>query len=127
MKKSKSLAGIIGPTLVVMVASELKAWNPTLYDSQIAPLVYLSGVLLFVAGIAIVRAHNIWVLGWQTFLTLAGWFALLLGLVRMFFPQVYKTQFKNDGSTLVVEAFLILLGIFLTIKAYWPSKGQEQA
>ena len=62
MEKSKSIAGIVGPTLIVMVLSELKIWNPTLYETQIAPIVYLSGVLLFIAGISIVRSHNLWVL-----------------------------------------------------------------
>lgn len=122
MEKSKSIAGIVGPTLIVMVLSELKLWNPTLYDSQIVPLVYISGVLFFVAGIAIVRSHNIWILGWQTSLTIIGWFAVLLGLVRMFFPHLYIAQFKNDNSAFILEILLILLGLFLTFKAYSPKQ-----
>ena len=119
MEKSKSIAGIVGPTLLVMVLSELKIWNPTLYDTQIALIVYLSGVLLFIAGISIVRSHNVWVLGWQTSLTIIGWFAILLGLVRMFFPHSYKAQFQNNNLALMIEVFLILLGVYLTYKAYW--------
>jgi len=46
-----------------MVLSELNMWNPALYETQIVPLVYLSGVLLFISGISIVRNHNIWVWG----------------------------------------------------------------
>ncbi len=65
MDKSKSLAKIVGPTLIVMI-SEMKIWNPTLYDTQIVPLIYLNGVLLFVAGLAIVNKHNIWTFSWQT-------------------------------------------------------------
>ena len=52
MQKSKSIAAIAGPTMIVMVFSEMKFWNPTLYDAQIVPLIYLNGVLLFVAGLA---------------------------------------------------------------------------
>lgn len=122
MEKSKSIAGIVGPTLIVMVLSELKIWNPTLYKTQIAPLVYLLGVLLFIAGISIVRRHNIWVLGWQMSLTIIGWLAILLGLIRMFFPHVYKTQFKNNDSALIIEVLLILLGIYLTYQAYWTRR-----
>lgn len=102
-----------------MVLSELKIWNPTLYETQIAPLIYLSGVLFFIAGISIVRNHNIWALGWQTSLTLIGWSAILLGIIRMFFPHLYKVQFKNNNFALLVEVLLILLGIYLTYKAYW--------
>lgn len=122
MEKSKSIAGIVGPTLLVMVLSELKLWNPTLYDTQIVPLVYLSGVLIFIAGLTIVRNHNIWVLGWQTILTIIGWLAIALGIIRMFFPQPYTAQFKNDNSTLFIEIALILTGILLTVKAYSPAK-----
>lgn len=125
LEKSKSIAGIVGPTLIVMVSSELKIWNPTLYDTQIAPLVYLSGVLLFIAGISIVRSHNIWVLGWQTSLTIIGWFAMLLGLMRLFFPHSYKAQFKNTNFDLVIEVLLILLGVYLTFKAYLPMQKSK--
>lgn len=126
MEKSKSIAGIVGPTLIVMILSELKLWNPTLYDTQSVPLVYLSGVLFFIAGIAIVRSHNIWIWSWQTILTIIGWLAILLGCVRMFFPHAYIAQFKNDNSALFIEILLILLGIFLTIKAYSSERRQNE-
>ena len=122
MERSKSIAGIVGPTLIVMVLSELRLWNATLYDTQIVPLVYISGVLFFVAGIAIVRSHNIWILGWQTSLTIIGWLSVLLGLARMFFPHFYIAQFKNDNSAFILEILLILLGLFLTFKAYSPKQ-----
>jgi hypothetical protein len=122
ISKSQSIASIVGPTLVLMVASELKLWNPGLYDEQITPLIYLSGVLLFIAGLAIAKIHNIWVRGWQTSLTVFGWFATALGASRMFFPQAYKENFKNDITAFAVEITLILFGLFLTFKAYWPIK-----
>jgi len=123
MQKSKSIAGIVGPTLMVMVISEMKAWNPTLYDEQIVPLVYLSGILLFVAGISVIRMHNIWTLGWPVLITLTGWSALILGMFRAFFPQTYKGSFENGITALAVELVLICTGIVLTAKAYWPAKS----
>jgi hypothetical protein len=60
MTNSKHIGGLLGPTLMVMVASEFPLIQPHLYDKQIPPVVYLSGVLLFVAGLAIVRWHNLW-------------------------------------------------------------------
>jgi hypothetical protein len=121
MEKSKSIAGLAGPTLVVMVLSEMKLWNPTLYDTQIAPLIYLNGVLLFIAGLAIVRTHHIWAYSWQTLVTIVGYLGIVLGLFRMFFPHVQKSEFRNTDSVLIVEILLILLGMFLTFKAYFPS------
>ena len=105
-----------------MIMAEMKLWNPTLYDTQIVPVVYLNGVLLFVAGLAIVRSHNIWTYAWPTVLTLVGYTALILGLFRMFFPQVQQAEFENNPTIFVLEIILILIGIFLTFKAYYPTK-----
>lgn len=49
-------------------------------------LIFLSGILLFVAGVAMVRTHNIWVGGWPVVVTVLGWLAVLSGLLRMLFP-----------------------------------------
>jgi hypothetical protein len=122
MDKSKSLAKIVGPTLIVMIFSEMRIWNPTLYDTQIVPLIYLNGVLLFVAGLAIVNKHNIWTFSWQTILTIVGYLGIVLGLFRMLFPQVQQGKFENNNSILVIEIILIFIGLFLTIKAYCPTK-----
>ncbi len=121
MVKSKSIAKIVGPTLIVMVFSEMRLWNPTLYDTQIVPLIYLNGVILFVAGLAIINNHNVWIYGWQTVVTIIGYAVLIIGLLRMLFPEIQKAEFKNDTSTMIVEAALILIGVFLTFKAYFPS------
>ncbi len=115
---SRKIAAIVGPVLTVMVTAELRFWNPTLYIEQITPLVYLSGILIFTAGLAIVRSHYVWVFQWPVLLTFVGWAAILMGLTRIFFPQSYKAQFRNDNLVLVVEMILILIGIILTVQAY---------
>jgi protein-S-isoprenylcysteine O-methyltransferase Ste14 len=68
MRTSKTIAGLIGPTLVaVAVAVVLNLGSfPALAEqvSRDPALIFLSGILLFVAGLAIVRAHNIWAGDW---------------------------------------------------------------
>jgi hypothetical protein len=80
---SKQVGGLVGPTLVAMLIAEFPLVQPTLYDAQIPPVIYLSGVLMFVAGLAVVRAHNVWARNWTVLITLSGWFFLALGLVRI--------------------------------------------
>ena len=58
MTNSKRIGGLLGSTLMVIVASEFPLIQPHLYDEQIPPVVYLSGVIMFVAGLAIVQWHN---------------------------------------------------------------------
>jgi hypothetical protein len=81
---------------------------------------------LFVAGIAIVRSHNLWVLAWPVLITLTGWAGIALGLLRVFFPQAYLGSFNNGASVMVVELVLIGLGLFLTVKGYLPFQKNTQ-
>ena len=125
MPNSKRIAGLVGPTIVAMLVSEYPLVQPHLYDAQIPPVVYLSGVLMFVGGLAIVRVHNHWARNWTVLVTLSGWFALLLGLFRMFAEGSYQ---RGSASTsvnvfMVLEGLLLLGGLIMTFKAY--SRGSE--
>ena len=120
MASSRQLAGLIGPTIVAMIASEFPLVQPHLYDHQIPPVVYLSGVLMFVAGLAIVRVHNHWAWNWTVLVTLAGWFSASLGLFRMFAAGAYQAGSASTPTPvfMVLEGILLLCGIVLTYKAY---------
>jgi hypothetical protein len=117
---SRRIAGLVGPTMVAMLVSEFPVVQPHLYDAQIPPVVYLSGVLMFVAGLAIVRAHNHWVREWSVLVTLSGWFSLTLGLFRMFAAGLYQRGSAQTSSTvfMVLEGVLLVLGLIMTFKAY---------
>jgi hypothetical protein len=120
VENSRRIAGLVGPTLVAMLVSEFPLVQPHLYDAQIPPVVYLSGAVMFVGGLAIVRAHNHWARDWTVLVTLSGWFALLLGLFRMFAAGFYQRGSARASSTLfiVVEGILLIAGLIMTFKAY---------
>ena len=119
MTDSRRIAGIVGPVLIALMLTENPFVNPRLYDDQIAPVVYLSGTLLFIAGLFTIRAHNRWSLGWPLLITLLGWGAAALGLVRMAFPHAYLETETADGAVVVAtELVLLAVGVFLTIKGY---------
>jgi hypothetical protein len=124
MHDSKQIAGLVGPVLVAMLVSEFPLVQPHLYDAQIPPVVYLSGVLMFTAGLAIVRTHNRWVCNWTVLVTLTGWFALAFGFVRMFAASLYQQSFANTSATvfIVLEGILLVLGLIMTFNAYVPDK-----
>lgn len=120
MADSKRLAGLIGPTLVAMLVSESPLVQPRLYDSQTPPVVYLSGVLMFVGGLAVVRVHNVWARNWAVLITLTGWFFLVLGLIRMFAAAQYKEASARTNSAVftVLEGLLLALALFITYQGY---------
>lgn len=125
MADSKRIAGLLGPTIVVMVAAEFPLVQPHLYDAQIPPVVYLSGVLMFVAGLATVQAHNLWRRDWMVLVTLSGWFFLLLGLFRMFAAGLYQRRSASASSVffIILEGILFLVGLIMTFKAYSRSSA----
>ena len=120
MLNSKRIAGLVGPTIVAMLVSEFPLVQPHLYDTQIPPVVYLSGVLMFVGGLAIVRTHNHWARDWTVLVTLSGWFSLALGLFRMFAAGLYQRGSANTSATafMVLEGILLVIGLVITFKAY---------
>jgi hypothetical protein len=125
MIMSKRIAGLLGPALMAMVAAEFPLVQPHLYDQQIPPVIYLSGVLMFVAGLAIVRWHNFWRKDWTMLITLSGWGLLALGLFRMFAAGLYRRGTTNTGTGffMSIEIVLFAAGLIMTFKAYTRDSG----
>jgi hypothetical protein len=99
---SKTIGGLVGPTFVaIAIAMLLNVGSMPLIAAQVArdpALILLSGILLLVAGIAIVRAHNVWSGGWPVLVTIVGWLALLGGLARIFFPHSARWDRGSSGQ-----------------------------
>jgi surface polysaccharide O-acyltransferase-like enzyme len=118
MADSKHIAGLIGPAIIALTASELL--NLHIWATNIAPVTYLNGTLLFIAGLAIVRAHNRWTRGWPVMVTLTGWFIMLGGLYRMFAPEAQ--QFPQNSYSYAAITVFLAIGSILTYKAYGRGK-----
>ena len=126
MTTSKTIAGLIGPTLVAIAAGMLLNLSsfPALAEqvSRDPALIFVSGILLFVAGLAIVRAHNLWTGGWPVLVTVLGWLAILSGLVRIFFPTglaaIAGEIAQSTGLITAGAIVFLVLGAFLSFKGY---------
>lgn len=115
MANSKNIAGLLGPSLVAITLSETV--NIHIWAGNTAAGVHFNGSVLFVAGLAIVRAHNLWVRSWPVLVTLTGWAIMLLGLFRMFFPELQLEAAKHTTAVSLEIMPVLALGIFLTHKA----------
>jgi membrane-bound ClpP family serine protease len=111
---SRQLAGLIGPTLTAIGATE--ALNMHIFENQIAPVVYLNGTILFVVGLALIRAHNRWAWKWPTFITVTGYVLLVGGLFRMIAPEAPKASANVTSYTMF--AAIVLMGLFLSYQGY---------
>ncbi len=125
MADSRQIAGLVGPSLIVLTIPE--AINAHVFVTQTAPVVYLNGGLLFVAGFSIVRSHNRWTRSWPVMVTLVGWVGILAGLFRMFFPELGRQGAQSLVTVIASAVITSAIGIFLTFKAYAPEDGKTTA
>jgi hypothetical protein len=122
MTNSKHLAGLIGPGIIILTTSEVMNYH--IWATNIPPVTYLNGIILFIAGLSIVRVHNSW-RGWPVAVTLAGWFGIIGGLFRVFFPEA--KQASETTITYAAIAVLFGFGVFLTFKAYTRNGNKSVA
>jgi hypothetical protein len=123
VEAAKRIAGLVGPALIAITTSEVV--NLDFVEEQYRFYSYANGTVVFVAGLAIVRAHNRWTRGWPVVVTLTGWGTMFLGLFRMFAPEA-----KQGGAsipTFIGIAIPFAAGVFLTFKAYWPRDNKTAA
>jgi hypothetical protein len=129
MTSSKTIAGLMGPTLIAIAAALLvnlgsipALVEPVAHDPA---LVVVSGVLSFVAGLAVVRVHNHWAADWTVLVTILGWLLLIGGLVRMLFPLwlagMAASLGRSTGMIAGEAVVLLVIGLYLSYNAYMTS------
>jgi len=113
---ARTIARIVGPAAIAIAVTE---WaNMAIYAAQIAPVVYLDGTLMFVAGVAILQSHFVWRWGWRLLVTLSGVVVAGVGLFRMILPAA--PQATAGAATDIVFVLLILVGAILSFQGYRP-------
>ena len=131
MAHSKTIAALMGPLLAAMGVAMLinRSLFPTIVG-EVAhnyALIFLSGILTLLAGLAIVRVHNVWTGGWPILVTVLGWLAIVSGLVRIWLPQgaapIAEAFAGNSASILIGGLVVLALGAFLSYKAYGPGNS----
>lgn len=123
MTNSVRIAGLVGPFLVALTLTELI--NLDIWAHTPAVVVYLSGTLLFVAGLSIVRVHNHWTTRWPVLVTI-GWFALLAGLARMMAPEFAQRLVEHTTTPYPWILAMLAIGSVLTVKAYRGAGTTEE-
>ncbi len=126
MAISKTIAALLGPTLIASAVSiflNLDAWPSMVSQAFNNPaLIFVTGYPLFVAGLAIVRFHNQWTGGWPVVVTVLGWLTVVSGLSRILFPtrlaEIATRAVQTPGLMPIAAIIILSLGAFLSFKAY---------
>ena len=125
MATTKMIAGLMGPTLLAIgIAMLVNARHFPEMAKQIGHdpgLIFVSGILLLVAGLAIVRVHNVWGGGWRVVVTVLGWLAVISGILRMlpFWAASIASSLGQSSTPVIIGALVpLLVGAFLSYKAF---------
>jgi hypothetical protein len=126
MHTSLNIASLVGPVLCAIGIGMLA--NQATYRDMAAqflaglPFIYFSGVLMVVAGLAILNVHNVWTPDWRSAVTVIGWVLTGVGAFRIIAPQF--ANFLASGIIASAGFFtglgivLVGLGGFITFKGY---------
>jgi len=142
MTTSKYLARLIGPVLAVAaigMAIGLMQEGES-YSSMIKEfigsraLIFITGVLALVAGVAIVNAHNLWVQDWRVIVTVLGWLLVIRGVINLVFPAFAQTLgdriVASHAGSVAGAAVAFVLGAILCLMGYeelWEKMPSRQS
>jgi len=120
------LAKLIGPFFLVVGASLLlnQAQFRTMADELMRSpaLVFLTGLMILPAGLAIVLTHNVWAADWRVLITLLGWLSTLSGALRLAAPKraldVGRRLYARPNVLYVSAAIWLAVGAVLSFYGY---------
>jgi hypothetical protein len=96
MQTSIFLARLIGPVMIVAGLAVLlnqrgfRELAQEFVESR--ALIFLSGLIILPAGVAIILVHNVWTADGRLMITLFGWIVAITSAVRVIAPQFVMTR-----------------------------------
>ena len=130
MTSSTYIARLMGPVLLVIgigMAVGLMLQGEG-YSSLLREfigsrsLIFITGILALVAGLAIVNTHNLWVRDWRVLVTVLGWLLVIRGITLLVFPSIVQTLgdrvLASQGGIIAGASFAIVIGAILCIMGY---------
>jgi predicted MFS family arabinose efflux permease len=127
METSIYLAKLIGPVMLAVGAGVFVNGGVfrRLADEFLRSrsLIFVSGLLIMSAGLAVVLAHNEWRPNWPVVITILGWIATFGGALRIVFPQgtetIGRAMLDSRFGLLLAGACWLALGALLTFYGYF--------
>lgn len=124
------LARLLGLSLVLIGLAIITHANSTVLKVtelvHNSPVILLWSMIMLIAGLALILAHNVWRGGPTTVLiTIIGWITLIKALLLLFLPTTMAMQFIGSfafAHFIVVYAVIALFfGAFLSYSGFHKS------
>lgn len=126
MQTSLFIARLIGPVMLVVGLAVLAngAGFRAMAEEFMASraLMFLSGLIIMPAGLAIVLAHNVWTADWRVLITIFGWLNTIGGALRLFGPlfvvRAGHAILRQPHFTSIAGAVWVALGLLFCFFGY---------
>lgn len=92
---------------------------------EMESLLVLTGLINILIGLLVILGHPVWVMHWETAITLLGYLILLKGLIRLFISQridkkIALKMIKGD-NLIYLGIICLIIGFFLTYEGFFGS------
>jgi hypothetical protein len=126
MQQSIYLARLMGPVFAAIGIGLLlngDIFRLIIVEGVHSPiLIYITGIMIMPAGIAIVLAHNVWIGDWRLIITIFGWLSAIGGAIRVIYPQlamnVGASIYSHAVAPLIAGIAMLILGFVLVYCGY---------
>jgi hypothetical protein len=85
-------------------------------------MMFLSGIIIMPAGLAIVLTHNLWAADWRVLITIFGWLNVVGGAIRLagppFLANAGRAMLKQSYFTLVAAGIWVTIGLLFCFFGY---------
>jgi hypothetical protein len=119
------IARLLGPTFVAIglgILANGPFYSALILEAVHSPtLIYFSGLMSLVPGLAILNVHRSWS-GWPVIITIIGWLMVIGGVIRLVLPATtatLATDLYSHAIALLIAAIVVLvLGAYLSFEGY---------
>lgn len=134
--RTRTLARVVGPYLVVMAAALFARQDTTALllpaFMQDAPLVLATGAFTLIAGLTVIALHHHWTGASAIAISLVGVAAALKGAMLIIAPTLGAAASaavaRTPAAMLVVAALMLVVGVWLSVVGWSgrPAPGEAR-
>ncbi len=126
MQTSLFLAKLLGPFFLIVGASLLinrDGFRAIVDEFMRSPaLVFLTGLMILPAALAIVLVHNVWTADWRVLITILGWLSIVSAVLRLAAPRlaldVGRKLYAKPNVITISAGIWIAIGAVLCFFGY---------
>jgi uncharacterized membrane protein len=127
------IARLIGPlfaTIGVGMLTNTETYRRIAQEYLSNPaIIYFSGILILLIGLAILNVHNGWTRDWRSAVTFIGWLMTVVGVWRIIAPQFIPftagAVVANRHFFVAFGVIMVTLGGFVTYRGYVSSEARQ--